>query len=342
MKNFRRTILVFFLSLAVMGTASSKAEAAGAEDFYRGKTVIIYVGVSPGGLYSTFAQLMAPHFSRHIPGNPNVIVKHMTGAGGVKALNYVYNVAPKDGTVLMTPTSGKPRVPILNLAPTRYDPAKMHWLGGWGESVAVLTVFKNGPVKTLEEAKKKEVILGSIGKNNTTYQNPTLINNTLGTIFKLITGYRGGTPIRLAMEKGEVDGWCGQWLGWKTRKPNWIREGKLVHLVQLASKRSPDLPDVPLLTDFAKDDEMRAMYELATSGLADRAVVAPPGVPAERLDALRTAYAKMLRDPEFLKSVTKRNYSVYPVSSAEIHEFIKNITSLPPELLAKTKTAMGF
>jgi hypothetical protein len=187
---------------------------------------------------------------------------------------------------------------MLGMIKGAYDPAKFIWLGGWGEAVNTITLFKdNAPVKTLEEAKDTEVLLASIGKASTTYAIPALVKNTLGLKFKIISGYRGGAPIRVAIEKGEVHGWAGQWVGWKFSRPDWVRDGRLVHLLQLASKSAPDLKHVPLLSSFARNVEQRQMFDAVQTAIADRAFAAPPGVPADRVAALRTAYEKTLRDP---------------------------------------------
>ena len=195
---------------------TSAARAETPAEFYRGKTINMYVGVSAGGIYSTFALILSKHMEKHIPGHPNVILQHMPGAGGARALAYVYDVAPKDGTAIITPNAGAVIRVLLGLDKASYEPAKFTWLGGWGEAVNSISLLKdNTPVRTLEDAKKTEVVLGSIGKSSTTYLIPALMKNTLGVKFKIISGYRGGAPIRLAIEKGEVNGWAGQWVGWK-------------------------------------------------------------------------------------------------------------------------------
>lgn len=336
------SILTIILAIAVSLASSFNAEAESVADFYRGKTVEIYVGVSPGGGYSTFAQILVNYLGKHIPGNPTVIVKHMPGAAGMKALNYIYNAAPKDGSVLITPNSGATRRYVLGLGSPKYDPAGFNWLGGWGEPVFVLTVLNTAPVKTLQEAMEKEVILGSIGKTGNTYQNPSLLNNTLGTKFKIIPGYQGGARVRLAMEKGEVDGWCGQYMGWKSAKPEWIREGKLVHLVQFSKKQLPDLKGVPQITDFAQNEEQRKMFEFVKSGMEDRTFAAPPGVPADRLAALEKAYMDTLKDPEFREQAGKKKYDIDPLTAQEVRETIANMLDVSPEFVAKMKKAMGL
>jgi tripartite-type tricarboxylate transporter receptor subunit TctC len=310
-------------------------------EFYKGKTINLYVGVSAGGIYSTFALILLRHMEKHIPGNPNVIVQHMPGAGGTRAVTYVYEVAPKDGTAIITPNAGVALRVLLGIDKASYDPAKFTWLGGWGEAVNTISLLKDhAPVRTLEEAKTTEVILGSIGKSSNTYFIPALMKNTLGIKFKIISGYPGGAPIRLAIEKGEVHGWAGQWDGWKLGKPDWVRDGRLVHLVQLANKPAPDLPNVPLLSSLARNDQEREIFSAVQSGIGDRAIAVPPGVPADRVAALRTAYEKTLRDPAFVKDANAAKFEIDPVSGDEIQKFVNDLMATPKPAVAIMKKAM--
>ena len=335
--------LAAFVAAAALVMSTPAARAQTPAEFYKGKEIQLYVGVSPGGIYSTFALILAKHLEKHIPGNPNIVVQHMPGAGGAKSIAYVYDVAAKDGTAIITPNSGVVLRVVLGLTKVGYDPAKFTWLGGWGEAVNTVSLLKdNTPVRTLEDAKKTEVILGSIGKSSSTYLFPAMMKNTLGVKFKMISGYRGGSPIRLAIEKGELNGWAGQWTGWKLTKPDWIKDGRLVHVVQLASKPSRDLPDVPLLSSFATNDEQRQMFTAVQSGIADRAIAVPPGVPADRAAALRKAYEETLRDPEFLKEATARRFEVDPISGDAIQKYVNDIMATSKPMVAKMKTAMGI
>ncbi len=317
------------------------ARADEVAQFYAGKTVNIMVGVEAGGFYSTFAVILARHMGRHIPGRPNVIVQHMPGAGGSIAVNWVYNIAAKDGTVLLTP-EGSPhlRVPLGLDKPT-YDAAKFRWVGGWSEGVGTITLKKDiAPVSSLDEARRTEVILGAIGKSSNTYLIPALMNNTLGTRFKIITGYRGGAPIRLAIEKGEVQGWAGQWESWKQMSPAWVRDGNLVHLAQLASKPSTDLAGVPLLSTFARDAEERIIFTAIENGIASRALVLAPGVPEARVAAIARAYHETLLDPQFVKEAGAANYTIEPIAGEAIQTFVEQIAALPPATIARIKKAM--
>ncbi len=324
-------------------TGSTLAFAQSPAEFYKGKTVNVYVGVSAGGLYSSFAMTLVRHMPRHMPGNPTMVVQHMPGAGGSRAVAYVYNVAPKDGTAVITPNSGVALRVLLGIDKPIYDPAKFTWLGGWGEAVSVLSLRKDiAPVTKLLDARNKEVILGAIGKSSHPYLVPAMINNTLGTKFRIITGYRGGAPIRLAIEKGEIQGWSGQWEGWKIGKPDWVRDDKLVHLVQLSSKPATDLKHVPLLTSFATTPEQRKMFGIVQSGVSDRAMAVAPGIPADRVAALRDAFHKTLRDPEFVKDAAKLKFEIDPIPGEEIQKFVAEVMASTKEEVAKMKAAMGL
>jgi len=322
--------------------ASGPARADAVADFYKGKTVSIYVGLAAGGIYSIFNQTLAKHLPRHIPGNPSVIVQHQPGAGGLVAANNVYNALPKDGTVVNAVIGSMTKRVKLGEPGIMYDPAKWIWLGGWGEAVNDCTVWKTAPATTIEEARNKEVIIGTIGTGGATYTNPHLIKTMLGTKFKLVTGYGGGSDVRLAMERNEVDGFCGQFEGWKTAKPEWLAGGRLAHLIQLASKRSPDMPNTPLLSEFARTDEEREIFRFVQSAIEDRAYVVAPGVPAERAAALEKALANTFKDPAFLEDTTKQKYDVQPISAADLRAYVAEVLTLKPESVAKTKKAMGL
>jgi tripartite-type tricarboxylate transporter receptor subunit TctC len=331
------------VAAAALAMAASAARAETPAEFYKGKDIHLYVGVSPGGIYSTFALLLAKHMPKHIPGHPNIVVQHMPGASGVRAVEYVYEVATKDGTAVITPNAGVAIRVLLGINKPTYDPAKFTWLGAWGEAVNTITLLKdNTTVRTLGDAKKTEVVLGSIGKSSNTYLIPELMKNLLGFKFKMITGYRGGSPIRAAIEKGEVDGWAGQWTGWKLRKPGWVKSGRLVNLVQLASKPAVDLKTVPLLSTLARNAEERQMFTVVQSGIADRAIAIPPGVPADRAAALRKAYEDTLRDPAFLKDALPRKFEIDPIPGKQVQIFVTELMSTPKPVVAKMKKAMGL
>jgi tripartite-type tricarboxylate transporter receptor subunit TctC len=321
---------------------AAPAQAQSAADFYKGRTLTVYVGVSPGGIYGTFALILSRHMSRHLAGNPNIVLQFLRGAGGTKAVNYVYNVAPQDGSVAIAPNAGITKRVVLGIGNPKYDPSKLQWLGGWGEATNTVTIRTDAGVKTLAEAMKKEVVLGAIGKSSNTFMIPSLMNNTIGTKFKIISGYRGGSPIRAAIENGELHGWSGQYLGWKLRKADWIRDGKIVNLVQMASKKDPDLPNVPLLSEFAKTDEQRDLFQFVQTGIGDKAFVVAPRVPSDRANALSKAYMATLRDKRFLAEMTKRHYTIDPIEGPRIQKFVTTIMNTPKAKVDRLRELMGL
>ncbi len=326
---------------AVLGI-SSAAHANSAADFYKGKTLTIYVGVSPGGIYGTMAQLLSKHMAKHMVGKPTIIVKHLRGAGGTKAMNYVYNVAPQDGSVAIAPNAGIDKRKLLKLTKAKYDPSKLQWLGGWGEATNTMTLRKDAGVHSIAQAKKKVAIVGAIGRSNNTYMLPSLLNNVLGTKFKIITGYRGGSPIRKAIETGELNGWAGGWLGWTLRKADWIRDGKIVTLVQMGSKKHPDLPNVPLLSDLAENAEQREIFKFIQSGVSDRAFAVAPRVPKDRSAALGKAYWATLHDKDFRKQAKGRSFHITPIPGPEIQKFVNNMMKMSPAKVEKVRKMLGL
>ena len=338
-KNLKRALPLW----AALMVAAPVAQAADAvADFYKNKAVSIYVGVAAGGLYSTFAQTLARHMGKHIPGNPRIVVEHQPGAGGMVAANNVYNVLSQDGTVLMTPLSQTAKRVVLGDPAPKYDPKKWHWLGGWGEAVVTCTVLANSPATTVEQAKQTEDIIGSFDTGSLTYTYPLALNSLIGTKLKMVLGYPGGNEVRIAMERGEVHGLCAQFDGWKSTRPQWVSEGRLAHLVQFASKPHPDLANVPLLSSFAKTDEDRQIMKFIEWGIEDRALVAPPGVPAARVAALEKAYMDTLRDPDFLAEANKLGFEIEPITGKQIRDFVDEIMALKPETVDKIKKAMGL
>jgi tripartite-type tricarboxylate transporter receptor subunit TctC len=333
---------LFAFAAAMLMAAPAMADTV--SDFYRGRTVTVIVPVEAGGVYSTFAQILERHLGRHIPGNPNIIVQHMPGAGGVNAANHVYNVAPKDGSTIVTFNSGLVAFAVLNKDKVRFDPLKFNWLSSWGEAITVLTVMSHAPAKTIEEAKTKQVVLGGIGRSTATYQLPTLLNEYLGTKFKVITGYSGGGPIRLAMEKGEVDGFAGLWESWKVVKPDWLRDGKIIQLVQLtAGQRHRDLKDVPTLIELAQSDEQKKLFTfMSVGGVSARGVQMPPGVPEDRVKAMRKAVDDTFADRAFVEEAQKRQFDIEPISAEETYKTVRQQVELPPQLVERMKKIMGF
>ncbi|HZS64509.1 MAG TPA: tripartite tricarboxylate transporter substrate-binding protein [Xanthobacteraceae bacterium] len=336
------------LLCAAIGGCAALLAAAGVcradpiADFYHGKTIRFVIGSNTGGSYDTYSRALAAYLGKHIPGAPAVVTENMPGASGTKSANYLGEVAPKDGTVIGLFNQSMAQRQKLYPNTIHIDLGKFSWIGAMNRSTNVFITWHTSGVRTIEDAKKKEVAMGALAANggNATY--PWLLNAFLGTKFKVVLGYPGGNTIELAMERGEVEGrgavvWSGLKAGW----PQWIQEKKVNILVQIALKKEPDLPDVPLLTDLARTpDELKVMRFLSADSAMGFPVTAPPGIPADRLAALRKAFMDTMNDPEFLKAVEQRKLDIEPSSGEEVQRIVEDITSTPDELIAKINAAL--
>jgi tripartite-type tricarboxylate transporter receptor subunit TctC len=331
----------FVVAITMLATAPP-AKADAVAEFYKGNTVSILLGTGPGATYDFYARILAKHLARHIPGEPNVTVNYMPGAGGLNMFNHLYNLAPKDGTVIGNTFGTLPINQLFKPDAARYDAAKFNWLGSVSRDVSVLSVNATAPVKTLEDAKKNEMVIGSIGLGNGTYYFPALINTVLGTKIKIITGYPSGNEIYKAMEANEVYGYAPVWLSLVSVKPDWLRDKKVVLAAQSGTVKHKDLPDVPLLYDLAKTEEHKQMVRFfSATAPIDRASAAPPGVPADRLAALEKALAATVKDPAYLTEMTERKLTVDPSSKADVVAAVRQIIETPPALVQRIKVAFG-
>lgn len=334
-------VLLFAFVIALLPTAPASADAVA--DFYRGKTVSIVLGTGPGRTYDLYARLLATHMSRHIPGQPTMIVQYMGGAGGLKATNYVYNAAPRDGTVIATLFGSLPSLEKLRPEAAKYVSEKFNWLGAFSRIVNVVAVMNNAPATTLDDAKKREVVIGSIGRGNSTYQWPAMMNAILGTKFKIVSGYRSGGAIYKAMESGEVHGYAPVWLSLSATKAAWLKEKKVMVLAQMGLNKIDELPDTPLMLDLAKTEEDKALVRFLASGSPlGRAALTTPGVPADRLAALRGAFEATMKDPAYLADAKAKKLLIAPSSRAEVEAAVKQIVNTPPAQLARIKTILGY
>ena len=311
------------------------AQADAISDFYTGKTITVIVGADSGGGYDAQGRLMARHLGRFIAGNPTAIVQNMPGAGSLTAANQLYNVSPKDGTVMGLLQRGVFSAKFTNPQGVRFDLTKFNWIGNLSAETGVVIAWAASPFKTIEDVMKQEMLVGGTGPHIDTETSPRMMNALIGTKFKIISGYPGTTDAVLAMERGEVQG-MGDW-SWsnvKTRKPDYLRDGKIRVLMQMSTQKEPDLPDVPLAMDFVKTPEQRELMTLfLAQKSAARPVVAPPGLPADRVKAIRAAFDKMIVDPEFLKDATQAKLDIDPAPAAAIEKVI--------EIFAKTSDATG-
>lgn len=331
---------------AATSAPTSAATAAPTQDptaavaaFYSGKTVKIVIGYPPGGGYDTYARTLSAHIGRHIPGNPTVIVENMDGAGSLKALNYLYTAAPKDGTVFGTFGRGLPEAELRGDEGVAFKSKEMTWIGSMNEEVSVCVVRATSPVKSLEDATKQTVTVGATGPNDDTGFFPRVLNSLVGTKFDVKMGYPGGTDVLLAMERGEVMGRCGwSWSSVISTKKNWIDEKYVTILTQMSTNKHPDLPNVPLATDLIKNPDDKQILEIIFARQAmGRPYAGPPGIPAERAKALQDAFEKTMADKEFLAAAAKAKQEINPANAATVKKIIDKIFATPPALVARLK-----
>ena len=317
-----------------LGTPAKAADAVA--DFYKGKTVNVLIGVGVGGEYDLQARLVARFIGKHIPGNPTVVPQNMTGAGGLKMANYLYKVAPKDGTYIGMISNSFPSLQVVGLEGLNFDSNKFYWLGTMAPTVETLAVWHTAGVKSIDDAKKKEVVAGASGKGAITYTFPAVMNDVLGTKFKIVTGYPGGNQINLAMERGELQARDNTWSSWKATKPDWLRDKKII-IIAKAGPPAPDL-DAPDVAELAKSPEDKQLVELIVSGTAmGRPLALTPGTPPERVAAVRAAFSATMKDPEFLAEAKKMNFDVDPVSGETMQASVAKILATPKAVAERAK-----
>jgi tripartite-type tricarboxylate transporter receptor subunit TctC len=329
--------------LAALLPAGQATRAQTAEQFYRGKTVKFIVGSNTGGSYDSYSRVLAAHIGKHIPGNPTVVVENMPGASGMQSANYLSQVAPKDGSVIGMFNQSMAQRQMLEPETVRFDLSKFSWVGAMNNSTTVFITWHESGVRTLEDAKSKETVMGALSSDGGNAVYPLLLNSFLGTKFKVVLGYPGGNTIQLAMERREVDGrgavtWSGLKAGW----PSWIAEKKVNVLLQTGLAKEPDLPNVPLLIELAKTPEEKGIFRFISSDAAmGFPVVAPPGVSADRLAILRKAFADTLADPEFSKVAAERNLPMRFTSGEEVERIVGALISTPKDIIGRLKQGLA-
>jgi len=330
-------------TLLLWGAASAAAQDS-VEQFFKGKQISIVVGSSAGGGYDTYARLLGRYFGGLIPGNPTIVPQNMSGAGSNRAAAYIYNVAPKDGTAIGAIFPGAVLQPLIGDAKLQHDPSKFVYLGNANSDVYVCFVRADAPVKKFEDLLTKELIVGASNPGATTYDLPQLLNSVLGARFKIVTGYPGSREMLLAMERGETQGTCGiGWTGIETMHPDWFKDDRIRVLVQLSNDGHPDLNKrgVPRAAQFAKSDDDRKVLELVFSqGIFGRPFVMPPGVPAERVTALRAAFVNALRDANLKAEAAKMQLDVEPMSGEDMQNLVTRIYATPSHLVDRAKQAL--
>jgi tripartite-type tricarboxylate transporter receptor subunit TctC len=320
------------------------AKAQSVTDFYRGKTITYNLAVPDGASWGLYARTFIEHLRKHAPGNPTIILQVMPGGGGVAAGNHIFNVAAKDGTVIGTPLSTAMVFAATDPKEVMYDPRKYSWIGSMAVVQDVITVWHTAPAKTLDDAKRIELIMGATGKGSNSFQDIALANNLLGTKFKTVRGYKGGAEINIAIERGEVHGRSTTWDSWPGSHPDWLRDKKLVHLVQLGPRKLPEIGDeVPLFRDLVSGEQRSIVDFVGVSLAMGRAVYAPPGIPQDRLEALRTAFVATMKDPAYIAQARKLALDAETWQTGDAVERIVNEAfSLSPALIQKAKAAIDL
>jgi tripartite-type tricarboxylate transporter receptor subunit TctC len=343
MMQMTRCLGRLFVGVAVLCAAlANAASAQDVADFYRGKTVTVICGIAPGGGYDLSARTFARHLGKHIPGNPTVIVQNMPGANSVIAANYVYGIAPQDGTSIWTGSRSTPYEPLMGNAAAKFDVRKLHWLGSLSSEIAVVIAWHTAPHKTAADLFKIPLVVGAVDRGAENFLFPNALNNLIGTKFKIVRGYKNQGSITLAMERGEVQGDGNTaWSNLPTVHGDWLKEKKIRLLMQLALTRHPELPDLPLALDFAKTDEARETLKVL---LGMKAFGYPyfigPGVPPERAKALNEAFAATMADKEFRDDIRTLLREITPQAGGEMDQVIGAAYSHPPDVLAKMRAAL--
>jgi len=335
-----RMTLLAAVALATIFVQTARSQSV--EEFYKGRTVNLVIGFSVGGGYDLYARHLARHIGRHIPGNPTILPQNMPGAGSLKAANFVYTAAPKDGSTFGTFSRTTGINPLLESGAT-FDSTKFSWLGSVTDDVSTCVTWHTSAVKTWKDFLEKPTTLGGQGPSSEPDIFARLYKNVFGAPIKLVAGYPGTNEISLAMERGEVDGLCGlSWSTIKTRHAAWLRDKKISLLVQAAFKREPEIDaGVPLVMDMTKDKEKLQILKLilAAQEMA-RPFAAPPGIPADRKAALVKAFDATMKDPEFLADAKKLNIDVNPVTAKALDELLAELYATPKDVVKKASEAI--
>jgi tripartite-type tricarboxylate transporter receptor subunit TctC len=332
------------IAVTALGVALASGSAASAADtgggFYEKKTVTLYVGVEASSTYAFYGRLVGQFLANHIPGTPTVVVRYMPGATTLVLANYLYNVAPKDGTVIGLIHERMGLLPLIDSSGIKYDAQKFNWLGAMDNQLSACFVWQTSSAHSIADAQKREVLVGSgsnAGGSDSVF--PRVLNDTLGTKFKVISGYSGSQEVHLAMERGEIEGRCGfGWVALKAAKPDWIRDNKIRVLMQMGMSKAPDMPDVPLIMDVVTNPSQRASLEFfLSSSVMAYPLVAPPDVPKERVKLLRGAFDATIRDPDLMSQAQTQKLQITPMEGEAIQALLTKLYVTPKPIIETAK-----
>lgn len=325
-----------FYLLPLLAIATTSASVAQENDpvaaFYRGKNIDILIGYSAGGSYDAYARIVGRFIGNHVPGQPRVVMRQMAGGGSRIAANHVYNIAPRDGTVMATADQAMPVQQAVGDPDIKFDTSRFNWIGNPTADNNLLVVWHTAGVRTLDDIRKKEVVLAATGVN-TSSQYAQALNSIAGARFKIVLGYPGAAEMGLAMERGEVMSHTAPWAAWKANRPDWVRDKKINIIFQMGLTRSRELPDVPLFMDYAQNDLDRAALRLfSAAATIGRPLFSTPDVPKERVEALRKAFDATMKDAVFLEAAAKSGLDIEPVSGVELQRIVDEIVGTPKDV----------
>jgi tripartite-type tricarboxylate transporter receptor subunit TctC len=334
------------LALCVgLAAAALAAAPAAAADYYAGKTIDLVVGNYPGGGYDIYARTVARHLGRHIPGNPNIVVKNMPGAGSAKAGHHISTIAAKDGLSIGAVTPGAIIGPLLDDKPeTLFDPNKVIYLGTANAGSRICAVFEKSKIRSFDDSMTQKTVFGGVAAGDATQDFAYMVKRTTGAAIEVVSGYKGTLDVTLAMERGEIDGACGwDWSSAKSQKPDWIRDGRLKLLLQIGPKPNAELTQrgVPELWRYIKSEDDRKVAEMITSQQAfQRPYFVAPGTPPEHVATLRAAFDAAMKDTQFLADAEKMHIDVSPLPGAEVQERVATFYATPKAIVERAKLAL--
>jgi len=332
-----RAVTAFLLLALLFALVPERVRAQAQAPFYRDKQINMVIASGAGGGYDTYARALARHMSKHIPGNPTIVPRNLPGAGGLIAANTLYNNTPADGFTFAALTNGAAMDPLFGERAARFDAQKLNWIGSIGKLDNICVTWQGSPLTRIEQAKAREVAVSASGAGGNSSIMPKILNQFLGTKFKVIGGYTEGSGTTLALERGEVDGVCGlSYSTLKTMHPDWFRDRKVNIIVQIGLEKQRDLPDVPNALDLVANPEDKQVLQLILARQEmGRPFAMPPGVPADRVAILRAAFEATLKDPAFLADAEKLQMEVDPLTGAEIEALLKTAYAAPREIVQR-------
>ena len=340
MRSFR----VALAALALIGAGAFPASAEAIAEFYKGKNLNWILSAGAGGGYASYAHAIAPFLSKHIPGNPHIVIQNMPGAGGIRAMLFLNNVAPKDGTTIGLVHSSVPFAPLYGTRGANFDPRQMNWIGSITSTFGICVSWAKSGITKWEHMLEREFIVGGTGVGSQMETMPTMLKSLFGAKVKVISGYKGGNDVYIAMERGEVHGRCGGLVSSiKSTRPDWFPKKMIAVPVQIALQRDAEFPDTPAVIEFVKDERTRQILELVLSPFEmDRPILAPPGTVPERVAALRAAFSAAMRDPAFHAEAKRQNIEIKEISGERVAEVLRRAYSMPPEVIKAANEAMSL